>query len=114
MKSLLPSLSLIFLLLYLWKGLIAFLYIAIALLLIHLFLPGLDRWISHAWRRLGEWLAIIPNSIILGVVWLLIVTPLGWISRRGKNPLWIRKPQQNSFWKANRKNYSPKDLEKPW
>ena len=58
-------------------------------------LVGLNR----AWMRLAEAMAFVSTRVILGVVFLLVVTPLGIIMRaRGWDPLQRRKARQGSYW----------------
>jgi Saxitoxin biosynthesis operon protein SxtJ len=54
-----------------------------------------NRW----WMALAKWLSLITTPIILGVIFFLVVTPIGMIKRLfGWDPLRRRAPSAVSYW----------------
>jgi len=72
----------------------------LALLLAALTAPGLLGPFNRAWQRLGLLLGRITTPIVMGLVFLLVVTPIALIRRaQGHDPLrlkgrpaWIDRP----------------------
>ena len=90
------------------------LWLAGLLLLIGLFVPVLADIIHRAWMKLSEGLGFVMSRVLLTVIFFLILTPLGLISRLlGKNDL-ILTPSEPSFFKVKEQVYTKEDLEHPW
>ncbi len=56
--------------------------------------------VYDAWMKIGHALGWINSRIILGAVFYLLITPMGWVMRRlGKNPLGAsaQKSDSNSY-----------------
>ena len=70
--------------------------------------------LNRGWMRLAEAMAFVSTRVILGVVFLLVVTPLGIIMRaRGWDPLQRRKGHQGSYWAPySIRQHDPKHFEK--
>jgi hypothetical protein len=59
----------------------------------------------RAWMALAEVLGFVSTRVILGAVFFLVMTPLGFVMRRvGWDPLGSRCPPGQSHWVA----YSPR------
>lgn len=56
--------------------------------------------VRGAWNMLGQLLGRIMNPIVYGVLFFLIVTPAGLISRlRGRDPLRLKlAPEAETYW----------------
>ncbi|HLK13133.1 MAG TPA: SxtJ family membrane protein [Candidatus Binatia bacterium] len=65
--------------------------------------PALLAPVERAWMRLAEALGWVNTRLILGVLFYVVVTPLGWVLRRFRDPLdrrldgaggsaWVRRP----------------------
>jgi len=55
---------------------------------------------NKAWMLLAEGLSFITTRIILGIVFFMIITPIGVIKRwMGWNPLSRRGASRDSYWK---------------
>jgi len=90
------------------------LWIAGLLLLIGLFVPMLSDGIHRAWMKLSEGLGFVMSRVLLTVIFFLVLTPLGLISRLlGKNDL-ILTPTEPSTFKVKEQVYTKEDLEHPW
>ena len=109
-----PVFALLFLILYLWKEAEIFLYISLGFLCIYAFVPFVDYHLSKFWMLVAERIAEVVTTVLLTVVWFLLLTPMGVLWRRGKNPLLIRKEERESFWVKEEVEYSARHLEKPW
>lgn len=59
---------------------------------------------NRAWLRLGLALSAIVTPFVLGVVFFLVVTPIGLLLRAaGKRPLALRfEPARESYWQERR------------
>ncbi len=54
---------------------------------------------NKAWMLLAEGLSFVTTRIILGVVFFLVVTPIGIVKRlSGWDPLNRRGPRSDSYW----------------
>jgi hypothetical protein len=62
--------------------------------------PNLLGPLNRAWTALGALLHAVVNPIILGVLFYLVFTPLGWVLRRmGKDFLRLRPaPEASTYW----------------
>lgn len=55
---------------------------------------------NKAWMLLAEGLSFVTTRIILGLVFFLVVTPIGLVKRlTGWDPLGRRSPRSESYWK---------------
>src|SRR6185503_421025 len=55
---------------------------------------------NKAWMLLAEALSFVTTRIILGLVFFLVVTPIGVVKRlSGWDPLGRRGPRSSSYWK---------------
>ena len=72
-----------------------------ALLAAGLAAPALLAVPSRLWLRFGEALSFVTTRVVLGVVFYLVLTPLGVLRRLlGSDPLGRRDAGQGSFWRA--------------
>jgi hypothetical protein len=54
---------------------------------------------NHAWFVFGLWLSRVVSPVVIGAMFLLVVTPVGILMRLfGHDPLHIRSRAQNSYW----------------
>ncbi|MCI0666027.1 MAG: SxtJ family membrane protein [Acidobacteria bacterium] len=69
-----------------------------------------NRW----WMALAMWLSLITTPIILGIIFFLIVMPIGMIKRLfGWDPLRRRAPSAVSYWVPyNARQQDPHHFEK--
>ena len=77
-----------------------YLVIAGVLFILALGRPSLLRPLSRAWARIGEFLNSIVSPLVLGVLLLLVFTPVSLFLRlRGKDPLRLRHDRDaRSYW----------------
>lgn len=71
-----------------------------AFLVVALVAPGLLGPLNRAWTRFGLILHRIVSPIVLGIMFFLVVTPIGLIMRAmGKDPLRLKRdPRCRSYW----------------
>jgi len=69
-----------------------------------------NRW----WMALAKWLSLITTPIILGIIFFLLVMPIGVIKRLfGWDPLRRRAPSTVSYWVSyNPRQKDPHHFEK--
>ncbi len=62
--------------------------------------PNVLTPLNRAWMKLGERLGRLMNPLVLGVIFLLVITPLGIVLRIfGRDELRLKKVEGPSFWK---------------
>jgi hypothetical protein len=88
---------------------------AIAIGIISILSEKANDKIILAWNKLAEVLGLIMPNVLLTLVFYLFLTPLALINRinNKKNPLQL-KNDANSTFISQRKQFSPKSLEKIW
>jgi hypothetical protein len=112
----LAAVLLCLLLTYFWN-LQQFIPLAILLLLVTMFWPGLFRPLAGLWFGLAHLMGTVVSRVVLATLFFVVVTPIGLIRRLlGADPLQIKK------WKSNSESVFiqrsaliiPEDLEKPY
>ena len=81
---------------------VAYVLLAVGTVLVGLglLLPRALVYPNKAWMLLAEGLSFVTTRLILGVVFFLIVTPIGVIKRlMGWDPLSRRGPRGASYWR---------------
>ena len=65
-----------------------------------LVIPTLLGPVERAWMPLSHLISKVTTPIVMGVMYLLVLTPVGLIRRAvGGNPL-VHEPQSGSYWKS--------------
>jgi hypothetical protein len=84
------------------------------LVLLGLFLPRALVFPNRAWMLLAEGLSFVTTRIVLGIVFFLIITPIGFVKRlSGWDPLHRRSGQSASYWKPySERQRDPRHYEK--
>ena len=62
--------------------------------------PGILHSLNRAWLALGRLLHLVVSPIVMGAIFFLCVTPIGWIMRlRGQDVLSLsRRSDLSSYW----------------
>jgi len=112
-------LALTFLLLLIWLFTkIAYLvYAAMLLLLIGMVIPVSMKPLAWAWFGLSHLLGQVMSRVLLGIVYLLLVLPVGLIRRLlGKDPLRLKLWKQNdaSCFVERMHVFTAEDLKNPY
>ena len=78
-----------------WALSLGFVFLAVALAR-----PGLLRPLNRVWTHLGLLLGRVVSPVVAGLLFYLVVTPLGLLFRAlGKDPLCLaRNPEAQSYW----------------
>jgi Saxitoxin biosynthesis operon protein SxtJ len=76
--------------------------VAAVLGLVALLRPAILRPLSRVWLGLGKLLHKIVSPLVMGAVFFVCVTPIGWIQRmRGRDMLSLRRREDlSSYWVA--------------
>jgi hypothetical protein len=84
------------------------------LVLFGLVWPRALVWPNRAWMLLAEVLSWITTRIILGLVFFVVVTPIGVVKRlMGWDPLSRRAPRGASYWRPySERQRNPRHYEK--
>jgi hypothetical protein len=93
-----------------------FVYTALALMLVALFVKPLARVLSRAWMKFAEVVGTFNSKLILSLVFYLLLTPLALLYRVfNRNPLSIKPGQEDGSLFVTRNHvYSKDDFEKMW
>ncbi len=84
------------------------------LVLLGLLWPKALIWPNRGWMLLAEGLSFVTTRIILGIVFFLVVTPIGVVKRLlGWDPLNRRSDRRSSYWKSySERQRDPRHYEK--
>jgi hypothetical protein len=64
-----------------------------------LFLPRVLRPLNFAWFKLGELMGKVVSPIVLGVIFYLLITPVGLIGRLfGRDELKLKRGNLDTYW----------------
>lgn len=78
------------------------------LIVLGLLVPRVLVWPNRGWMLLAEGLSFVTTRIILGIVFFLVITPIGVVKRlSGWDPLERRSGSSTSYWKP----YSDRQLD---
>jgi hypothetical protein len=85
---------------------------AVALGAIGLFIPFLAGKIHWAWMKLAHVMGYVMSKVMLTLVYVLVVVPMGIFSR--KKITMQLKSSTNSYFKERNYTYKKEDLENVW
>lgn len=101
-----------FILLFIFLKHVLFLYVALGLCFVALFVPSLGILIHRLWFLLAEFLGAIFGKILLTLVYIIFVLPLAVIFRK-KLSLNL-KLRNDTYFKNRDHKFNKKDMENPW
>lgn len=91
------------------------LWTAFGLLVVVVLSAFLTEKIAWVWTKLGQVLGFINSRIVLGIVYLLILTPLAFAYRFfKKDHLALKRKSGGSMYVTRDHTFVPKDLEQMW
>ncbi len=62
--------------------------------------------LNKLWMKIGLTLGMIVNPLVLGVIFFLLITPLGLALRLfGRDELCLKISEKSTFWKVRSKNH---------
>lgn len=111
------ALVLILLLIYFFKHRQGLVVAAALVLVLNMIAPQVYRPAAIIWFGLSHLLGAVMSRILLGLVFLLVVTPIAFIRRlAGKDSLRLKlfKAGQGSVMVERNHTFVAKDLEKPY
>jgi hypothetical protein len=92
-----------------------FVYVALALLIVALFVKPLAVQISKGWLKFAEVIGTFNSKVILSLTFYLFLTPIALLFRLcTKNPLMLKSDNASSYYTERNHTYSGADLEKMW
>ena len=88
--------------------------LGLVLLVLAVVFPRALVYPNRAWMKLAEALSFVMTPIILGIVFFLMVTPIGFFKRRfGWDPLRRRAAGSGSYWRPySERQRDPRHYEK--
>jgi large-conductance mechanosensitive channel len=106
--------TLVLIILFLSYRNLKFIYTALVVGAIALFIPALSRKIHDVWMKFAELLGKVMNKVILGAVFFIFLVPVALLSRLfRKNPLKVNKEKSTYFSERNF-TYTKESLEQLW
>lgn len=112
-KSTVLVISMGFLVIYLFTGITAFLYIAATIGILGIF-DSMSKIIDKLWMGLAKILGYIIPNILLALIFYLILFPLALISRLNQKDPLLLSPDHDTYWVPDEKEPDKKSLEKTW
>lgn len=89
-------------------------YIALIIGLLCVAIKPIGDRIVWAWYKLAEILSKVMNPLILGIVYIIFITPIALLFRLfGNDPLTLNK-QKGSMFEIRDHTFGAKDLKNPW
>ena len=83
-----------------WALILSFVFLILGLLNSKILTP-----LNKAWIKLGDILGRIIAPIVMGIVFFLVVTPIGILMKvLGKDVLSLKLTKENSYWINRKKN----------
>jgi hypothetical protein len=86
-----------------------YLFVSGALLLLALFYSKLLAPLAYVWLKLGETLGFVTNKIFFGLVFFLVVTPIGLLRR-----MLVKKSDNSSAFTVRDHAWSGEDMAHPY
>jgi len=88
--------------------------VAVALVIVGLFVPSLAKLFHRVWMWIAVKLGWINSRILLTLVYFLMFVPYKIVSRIvGRDPLSLRQPAGNSYWHKREKTHQePEQFER--
>ena len=91
------------------------LYAAVAVGLLSVFIPVVGNGIVWVWFKIAEVLGIINSKIILTVLFWVFLFPLALLYRLStKNPMSVKRTKATSLYHERNHTYTKDDLEQTW
>jgi hypothetical protein len=75
--------------------------LAAALILAALAIPTLLGPVQQGWMGLAHLISKVTTPIFMGVVYFVVITPIGWARRLGGKSMTARAPRGESRWVAH-------------
>lgn len=112
----LTPLVLVLLALHLYFARAGFLYGAIGLLVVMLFIKPLATVIADGWLKFAGMIALVNTKVLLTVVFFLLLTPVAFLFRIfTRNPLRLKAEKElSSYYTEHDHLYTGDDLDKLW
>lgn len=93
----------------------SFVVVAVALLVVALFIKPLAGMVAGCWLEFSELLSSFSNKVILSLLFFIVLTPIAYIYRRfTKDPLGLDLNISGSCYKERNHIFLKEDLEKLW
>ena len=91
-----------------------FLYAAILVGCIGLFIPWLSAKLHWLWMKLAHAMGYVMNRVILSVVFFVFLAPIAFLSRLFRKNPFKSGSQHASYFTERNQTYAKKDLENLW
>lgn len=103
-----------FLVLFLVLDKIWMLYVSLGVLGAGFLSPWLTSLIHRGWFWIADKMGFVMSRIILGIIFVFILIPVGWLSKLFRKDLLMLKKRESTYYRERDHIYEAKDLEEPW
>lgn len=90
------------------------LFTAMGISFIGFAIPPLARIVHNVWFWIGDKMGFVVSKLLLGALFIVLVIPIGMISRLFKKDLMFMKGSKSSCYLERDHIYSAEDFENPW
>lgn len=105
---------LVLLIVFLVRSERAWLMAAVVFGAIGVFLMPVGRLIHRVWMAVGDGLARVVPSLLLGAVFFVVLTPVALLMRVTRGSVLVLRRRERSMLQDLSKRYPPESFTKPW
>lgn len=91
-----------------------FIYLALSVGLIGIFVPPVARYMAMGWFKLADGLNFVVSKVILGLVYFIILVPVAFIYKVAGNKNLKTTSNRETNWNIRNKTYRGADIENIW
>jgi len=103
-----------FLIIYLFKPVSIFLYVAVSVGFIGVFIKPIATLLAKIWFKIGDLLGFFVSKVVLAIVFYLLVFPISVLYRLFNGDTLNLKNSKSSLWTNREHTYSKSDLKNSW
>jgi hypothetical protein len=70
--------------------------------------------VAWAWLKLAAGLGYVMSHVLMTILFFCVLVPVALLSRRGKDPLQLKKKSEGSYYFERDHRYEAKDFENIW
>jgi hypothetical protein len=89
-------------------------FVSLGVLLVGIISDALTAWIHTAWFWIAEKLGWVMSKVILGITFLLILVPVGALSKVFRKDMMMLKKRKDSYYRERDHVYEAGDMRDPW
>lgn len=90
------------------------LYVSLGVLLAGIISDALTAHIHKFWFWIADKLGFVMSKVILGLTFLLVLLPVGALSRLFRKDIMMLKKRKDSYYRKRNHVYEAQDMRDPW